>query len=254
MAGLDPSLQLKIHEHGATTIDAALKIATQCERAQLAMTATSPATLMSIAASPKTGSSPPQIPGMAELSAAIQDIKVELRDIKRHQSGHSGGVLDELTHQVANLQSQVSGTATQPPRHTYEDSRGRSVIRERPRLSHSRGHSPSLRTSPPRRAPSWEGRGSPPGASGGYRCCGNMLKDIDSRQAHGYSLDGQRHPRSDSPSRYHSERFRGYREENGSRRHREDRRHDASSPRRVRFYDSEHQHPDYRSNSPGNDY
>lgn len=97
MAGLDPSLQLKIHEHGATIIDAALKIATQCERAQLAMTATSPAPLMSIAASPKTGSSPPQIPGMAELSAAIQDIKVELRDIKRHQSGHSGGFLDELT-------------------------------------------------------------------------------------------------------------------------------------------------------------
>ena len=58
VAGLDPSLQLKIHEHGATTIDAALKIATQCERAQLAMTVTSPTPLMSIAASPLTGPLP----------------------------------------------------------------------------------------------------------------------------------------------------------------------------------------------------
>lgn len=48
VTGLDPALQLKIHEHGAVTLDSALKIASQCKRAQLAISVANSTTIMPV--------------------------------------------------------------------------------------------------------------------------------------------------------------------------------------------------------------
>lgn len=53
VTGLDPSLQLKIHEHGAVTLDNASKVASQCERAQLAISVASPSGIMPVTVNPQ---------------------------------------------------------------------------------------------------------------------------------------------------------------------------------------------------------
>ena len=67
VTGLDLSLQLKIHKLGAFTLEAALKVATQCDRGQLALSIASPSPVMPVTVLP---SSPASMP-IAELTAAI---------------------------------------------------------------------------------------------------------------------------------------------------------------------------------------
>ena len=71
--GLDSSLQLKIHEHGALTLEAALKVATLFKRGQLALTIASPASFI-----PKTvghsKSSSLASTLVADLTAAIAEL------------------------------------------------------------------------------------------------------------------------------------------------------------------------------------
>lgn len=237
VAGLDPSLQLKVHEHGATTIEAAQRIAAQCERAQLAMTVTTPAPLLSGVTSLPVGHVHSPLPGMAEMTAAIMEIKSELSDIKRHQSKHSGMVVDNLTERVAQLQHDVS-TITGWSKHStdrnrHDDGRGRSPQRFEARHRWSRDYSP--RRPPPHDHWRRDNQGHPFRASGGHcHCCPSFHSDELRKGA-----SPQRSFRSDSPGRNGDDGL-------GCR--------DDPSPRRVRFVTSQHQNPDYDAKRQGNDW
>ena len=132
VTGLDPSLQLKIHEHGAVTLDAALKVATQCERAQLALTVAAHTPIMPVTVTPQPGACS-QSP-ISELTAAIADLKTELNDLKQTHLRHTESRLDRLSQQVAEFH-RGSAACTHPMRppcaadiHNYP--RGQSTVQD----------------------------------------------------------------------------------------------------------------------------
>lgn len=130
VAGLDSSLQLKIHEHGATTMDSALKIASQCERAQLALNINSPSPLMSLTAASQLSLAPPIPSPLTELSTAISDMRAELKDIKRHQARQTDKRLDHLADQFAKLQCAVTSVyKNTTPQHAYYSPRSEDRYR-----------------------------------------------------------------------------------------------------------------------------
>lgn len=107
VTGLDTSLQLKIHEHGALTLEAALKVATQCERGQLAISIASPSSVMPVTVG-HTALPTPSTP-IAELTAAIADLRADFKSLQRSQTQTSEDRLDQLSRQVSSLRQEVSG-------------------------------------------------------------------------------------------------------------------------------------------------
>ncbi|KAL6466207.1 hypothetical protein MHYP_G00263400 [Metynnis hypsauchen] len=112
VTGLDPSLQLKIHEHGAVTLEAALKVATQCERAQLALTVAAHTPVMPVTVTPQPGIT--SHPALAELTAAIADLRTDLHALKQTHLQHTEKRLDHLTQQVSDFQRALPGCAHTP--------------------------------------------------------------------------------------------------------------------------------------------
>ncbi len=74
VTGLDPSLQLKIHEHGAVTLDNALKVATQCERAQLAISVANPSAVMPVMVNQQPSANTVTATHISELASAIAEL------------------------------------------------------------------------------------------------------------------------------------------------------------------------------------
>ncbi len=110
VTGLDPALQLKIHEHGAVTLNDALKIASQCERANLAISVANPTTIMPVTVhqqpSPATTISTP----IADLASAIADLRLDLHTLRQSHQRRTDERLDLLSQQITNLQHK--GTET----------------------------------------------------------------------------------------------------------------------------------------------
>lgn len=107
VTGLDSSLQLKIHEHGALTLEAALKVATQCERGQLALTIASPSSVMPVTVGHTTTSSP--LMPITELTAAIAELRADFKALQHAQAKTSEDRLDQLSRQFTSLRQEVSG-------------------------------------------------------------------------------------------------------------------------------------------------
>lgn len=101
----------QIHELGATTVETALKMASQCERAQLALNISSPNSLMSVTVPSNFLPAPTAL--VTSVSVAMEDIKAEIRDIKHQQTRYT----DEkhLSDQVAWLQLEVNAVTKSWP-------------------------------------------------------------------------------------------------------------------------------------------
>ena len=93
VAGLSPYLQLKIHEQGMTTLDAALRIAVQFERAhdasRIALSLTNPATLTPTITSPaipnSLGAPSPSVNSVDNsLLALLQKLDLKLDNLPSH--------------------------------------------------------------------------------------------------------------------------------------------------------------------------
>ncbi len=110
VTGLDTALQLKIHEHGAVTLNDALKIASQCERAHLAISVANPTTIMPVTVyqqpSPATAISTP----ITDLASAIADLRVDLHTLRQSHQRRTDERLDLLSQQITNLQHKVTET------------------------------------------------------------------------------------------------------------------------------------------------
>lgn len=76
--GLDLSLQLKIHEHGAVTLDNALKVATQCERAQLAISVANPSPVMPVTVNSQPSANTVTATHITEIASAIAELRTDL--------------------------------------------------------------------------------------------------------------------------------------------------------------------------------
>ncbi|KAL7880767.1 hypothetical protein SRHO_G00030210 [Serrasalmus rhombeus] len=96
---LEQTLQLKIHEHGAVTLEAALKVAAQCERAQLALTVAAHTPVMTVTSQASHSLQSP----IADLTAAVADLKAELHDLRQTHLKQTDSRLDRLTRQVAEF-------------------------------------------------------------------------------------------------------------------------------------------------------
>ncbi|KAL7863381.1 hypothetical protein SRHO_G00123650 [Serrasalmus rhombeus] len=99
VTGLDPSLQLKIDEHGAVTLEAALKVAVQCEQAQLALTVATHTPVMTVTSQASHSLQSP----IADLTAAVADLKAELHDLRQTHLKQTDSRLDQLAQQVAEF-------------------------------------------------------------------------------------------------------------------------------------------------------
>ena len=130
VAGLDSSLQLKVHEHGATTVDLALKIASQCERAQLALNINSPSQLMSVTAPTHMLPTPTPHTG-TDLATAITQMQADIKDIKQQQrSRRTDDQLEFLSDKVARLQLEVNAVSMREPRRETRYSRDDNYNRD----------------------------------------------------------------------------------------------------------------------------
>lgn len=174
VTGLDTSLQLKIHEHGAETLDAALKVATQCERGQLAISIASPSSVSPVTVG-RTTPSHPSTP-MAELTAAIAELRADFKTLQRSQAQTSEDRLDQLSRQVSSLRQEVSGIRPQPHACAATDYTNQQRSSDRSAAFYTSPRRPSSRDDipPPHRRHSperWQGRSTshqPSYSDGGY--------------------------------------------------------------------------------------
>lgn len=113
VAGLDPVLQVKCHEHGATTLEEALAVACKWERAQEALRLAQPqnagvvpttnsssnavlqpvahlTAMVSTKAEASSDQTPDVLSAIKQLSAEVQTLKLAVTDLKRHKSSPSG--------------------------------------------------------------------------------------------------------------------------------------------------------------------
>lgn len=85
LAGLDPALQTKCHEMGATDLEEAMAIAARCERARQALlnTRSPPMALQhTVSALDSVGSNAGLLSAVERLSMKVDKLQTELRDIK----------------------------------------------------------------------------------------------------------------------------------------------------------------------------
>lgn len=110
VTGLDPALQLKIHEHGAVTLDSALKIASQCERAQLAISVANSTTIMPVTVHQQPSSASATPTPIADLASAIADLRMDLHTLRQSHQRRTDERLDLLSQQINDLQHKVTDT------------------------------------------------------------------------------------------------------------------------------------------------
>ncbi|KAL6455407.1 hypothetical protein MHYP_G00361510 [Metynnis hypsauchen] len=96
-AGLDPVLQSKCHEHGATTLDEALSIACKWERAEEALRLAAPSSVQTVVnsrspvetttamVSTKQGTSPELVQVVKELSTELKALRLEVNQLKQQR-------------------------------------------------------------------------------------------------------------------------------------------------------------------------
>ncbi len=110
VTGLDPSLQLKIHEHGAVTLDNALKVATQCEHAQLAISVANPSAVMTVMVN--------QQPSANTVTAThIIELASDLHALRQSHLRRTDERVDQLSRRISSLQDEVT-SSTQSPHQT----------------------------------------------------------------------------------------------------------------------------------------
>lgn len=95
LAGLDPALQAKCHEQGATDMEEALIIAGRCERARQAMRSNTPGL--------------PYCPPHPAVVAALNSPSAGVFDCKANTTDKLINVVERLTLKVDNLQTEVKG-------------------------------------------------------------------------------------------------------------------------------------------------
>lgn len=95
VTGLDPALQLKIHEHGAVTLDNALKIASQCERAQLAIRIANPTAIMPVTVHQQPLCATATPTPIADLASAIADLWMDLHTLLQSHERRTEDVLSQ---------------------------------------------------------------------------------------------------------------------------------------------------------------
>lgn len=110
VTGLDPALQLKIHEHGAVTLDNALKIARQCERAQLAISIANPTAVMPVTVHQQPVSATATPTPIADLASAIADLRMDLHTLRQSHERRTDDRLDVLSQQITNIQHKMTET------------------------------------------------------------------------------------------------------------------------------------------------
>lgn len=110
VTGLEPSLQLKIHEHGAMTLDNALKVATQCERAQLAISVANPSAVMPVMVTPQSSPNNMAAPHITELAVAIAELRTDLKALRQSHLRHTDERIDQLSQRVSSLQDHLTSS------------------------------------------------------------------------------------------------------------------------------------------------
>lgn len=110
VTGLDPSLQLKIHEHGAVTLDNALRVATQCERAQLAISVANPSAVMSVMANQQPPANTVTATHITELASAIAELRTDLHALRQSHLRRTDERVDQLSQRVSSLQDEVTSS------------------------------------------------------------------------------------------------------------------------------------------------
>lgn len=154
VAGLDPVLQVKCHEHGATTLEQALDVACKCERAQEALRLAQP---QCVGVSPPAASSPASSQPAAHLTAmvssgpvssvgvnsdilsAISQLSAEVRTLKL--------AVTDLSHQKSSPTSPgvVRPSQRSPERSSHRQSGAAFSLHERDQHEHHRHRSPDPR-------------------------------------------------------------------------------------------------------------
>ncbi len=117
VTGLDPSLQLKIHEHGAVTLDNALKVATQCERAQLAISVANPSAVMPVMVNQQPSANTVTATHITELASAIAELRTDLHALRQSHLRRTDERVDQLSRRISSLQDEVT-SSTQSPHQT----------------------------------------------------------------------------------------------------------------------------------------
>ncbi len=117
VTGLDPSLQLKIHEHGAVILDNALKVATQCERAQLAISVTNPSAVMPVMVNQQSSANTVTATHITELASAIAELRTDLHDLRQSHLRRTDECVDQISRRISSLQDEVT-SSTQSPHQT----------------------------------------------------------------------------------------------------------------------------------------
>lgn len=114
MTGLDPSLQLKIHEHGAVTLDNALKVASQCERAQLAISVASPSAVMPVTVNPLPSTNIVTPAQIYELASAIAELRTDLHALHQSHLRRTDERMDQLSQRISSIQDEVTSSMHSP--------------------------------------------------------------------------------------------------------------------------------------------
>lgn len=117
LAGLEPTLQMKVQEFGADTIEDAIRVASQCERAQRALNIINP--LFTNPAIPAVTPMASQTPtSVTPVALSVQGIErgAEYRDLMQK--------VDHLTNEVAMLRMNVETTRHQRSHYDNRDPRG----------------------------------------------------------------------------------------------------------------------------------
>ncbi len=114
VTGLDPSLQLKIHEHGAVTLDNALKVATQCERAQLAISVANPSAVMPVMVNQQSSANTVTATHISELASAIAELRTDLHALRQSHLRRTDERVDQLSQRISSLQDEVISSTHSP--------------------------------------------------------------------------------------------------------------------------------------------
>lgn len=233
IAGIEPYLQLRCHEHGVKTLDSALQYALQIETAHHASRVfSSPSTLPSFPQTPASPVVPPLTP--THLSASSTSLGVHSAtsdDLRKMQR-----TLETLSERVEQLQLEVQ-RQRQDTRHGSSEHRSRQrSLTPDGRRGHSHHYSSDRNTYRDSSYDRYSARDS------SYRPSRNERDRYGRRDSYTHSGSSER------PTRGYSSSHRDYAERGRSPERREDRHpsqsshhsHRSPSPGHVRFHSPSH--------------